>query len=197
VHLKNDALLNNPSKLFIMKRISLVLSLSLFFLQIVKSQDSLEKFKSYKIVVNQVMPGSLTKSVVKGYFATIQDSALYVSGSKIGMSFNHMNTEYLQKIDYKTLTSVKLYDHSKSPMTMLFCMVGGAAIGAIIGSLGGNDTGWFGLTSGEKAFFGGLIGVGAGALVGTIIVNSRDKKFLINGEWTSLEEMKESLKNDR
>ena len=79
---------------------------------------------------------------------------------------------------------------------MLLCMVGGAAIGAIIGGLGGNDTGWFGLTSGEKAFVGGLIGVGAGALVGTIIVNSGDKKFLINGEWTSLEEMKESLKND-
>jgi hypothetical protein len=180
-----------------MKRISLVLTLSLFFLQIVKSQDSLFKYKSYNIVVHQVMPGTLKTSVLKGYFATIQDSALYVSGSKIGMSFNHVNTEYLQKIDYKSLTSVKLYDHSKSPMTMVLCMIGGAAIGALIGAAGGNDTGWFALTAGEKAFVGGLIGIGTGALVGTIIVHSGDKKFLIDGEWKSLEEMKESLKNDR
>jgi hypothetical protein len=47
--------------------------------------------------------------------------------------------------------------------------------------------------AGEKAFVGGVFGGGAGVLVGAVIGRSSEKKFLINGEWESLQEMKASL----
>jgi hypothetical protein len=53
----------------------------------------------------------------------------------------------------------------------------------------------FGLSSDDKAVLGGFIGAGAGCITGAVIAKVAEKKFLINGEWRNLQEMKETMQN--
>jgi len=175
-----------------MKPIIITCLLSLVFFQVAKSQDTLYKPRVYNSIIKQygVKP-------VKGYLATIRDSSLYITQSEVYLNFDTANLSYFQKFDYKSLVSVKLYNRSKRGRTFLICILTGVVAGALIGYSGGNDTGWFALTAGGKAVVGGIIGAGAGSIVGAIIAADNEKKFLINGEWESLRDMKEGLQKNR
>lgn len=81
--------------------------------------------------------------------------------------------------------------------TFFLGMLTGAVVGALIGYSFGSDQGWFALSADTKALIGGICGIGAGAIVGGVIVKASDRNFFINGEWKSLHEMKESLLKKR
>ena len=184
-----------------MNRLMLTLVISFFILQTVKSQDSsiavtskdtVVNPREYNVVIKQVHAGDL-----KGYFASIQDSSIKITvvpGRK-RFSFADPEAPYFQKIDYKSIITVKLYQKKKKNTIVLLSMLIGATAGAIIGYAQGDDSGWFALTAGGKAFVGGLLGVGVGAAVGGLIAAGTEKEYLINGEWKNLQEMKESLQN--
>jgi hypothetical protein len=188
-----------------MKLITYTCIISFFMMQTIKAQDTLVKPSQYQdTLVKPVQYNvaiKLTKDfhagVVKGYLATIKDSSLYISQTAVPLSFSNMNVTYLQRVDYKTVNSVKLYNRSKKSTIFLISIFTGIVVGALIGYASGDDTGWFALNAGEKAVVGGLLGAGAGSAVGGIIASGTEKKFLINGEWESLQEMKEGLQNNK
>jgi hypothetical protein len=179
-----------------MKLITLSCLLSILFQQPVLSQDTLVKPKVYSLVVNQ-----FRIKAVKGYLATIQDSSLYVSQSLVPVSFAGMNTDNLRKIDYKSINFVKIYDRKKTKRTFFICaitgLVAGASIGLASGSTQSHGYESIGLSAGAKAIIGGLIGFGLGSAVGGIINQSKEERFLINGEWINLQVMKETFQNDK
>jgi hypothetical protein len=171
---------------------SIIICCLLFlFLQTVKSQDSLAKPVVYNMVVKP-----FKSAVFKGYLATIADSAVYLSQLKTPVSFARTDVSDLQRISYKNIDFVQLYNRKKRTTTIVVSVLVCAAVGAIIGGASGNDPGsdWLlGLTAGEKAVVGAVIGAGTGAIIGTVVTQASKKKFLINGEWKTLEEMKASL----
>ena len=168
-----------------------------FFLQTASAQDSLSRPKTYNAVIKYRPEGFVKPSVLRGYFVTIQDSSLYVSQRQMPVNFTDANLSSLYRIHYGNLVSAKLYSRTKNVLTIVLCTIAGAGIGALIGQAGGNDTSNFGLfgSAGEKAIAGALIGGGAGSLIGIVITKTREKNYLINGEWKSLAEMKEGLVN--
>lgn len=184
-----------------MKLLTLTCTLTMLFLQTVKSQDSLKLVNSkdtimkpsfYKVYVYQPHLRG-----VKGYLVTIEDSSIFISQNKMPLSFANVNLAYSEKFDYKSIQKIRLNKPKVLGSSILIGAVVGIIAGALIGYASGDDSGWFALTAADKAFVGGLIGGGAGTLVGTIIGKASEKKFLINGDWKSLEEMKESLQNGK
>jgi hypothetical protein len=180
-----------------MKLLTLTCAVCILFMQNLKSQDSLKPAISQDTISKPVFYRAYIyqahQSTIKGYLATIQDSSLYISQNIIPLSFGEVNTIHLEKFDYKNIIRVKVAKPHVRSRAVLIGVGAGIIIGALIGYSGGNDTGWFGLTAGSKAFLGGLIGGGAGCLVGAVIGNNAEKKFMINGEWQSLQDMKNSL----
>jgi len=182
-----------------MKLLTLACVLPVLFLQTVKSQDSLKETKHQDSLINPVFYMAYIyqphRHSVKGYLVTINDSSLYISQNRMPLSFDNTNFSYFEKFDYSSIEKVKV----RKPKVMGRSVITGAIIGivtgAIIGFALGDDTGWFGFTAGEKAVVGGIIGGGVGSAVGAIVGNESAKKFLINGEWESLQEMKISLQN--
>ena len=186
-----------------MKLIAIICVFSILFLQTLKSQDSpateLSKDtvvnpREYSIVVKQINAHNL-----KGYFASIQDSTLKVTviPERKRFSFASPGDPYFQKIDYKSIISVKIYEKNKKSSIILGSILAGAVAGAIIGFALGDDKGFLAATAGEKAVFGAIVGIGIGSAIGGIIALSTEKKYLINGELKNLQEMKNSFQNNK
>jgi hypothetical protein len=173
----------------------------LFFLQTVRSQDSSASHSTYNAIIKYHFKGLLKTTSFQGYFVTIEDSSLFVSASKMPINFMNPELGSLQRIDYRNLESAKIYQRQKNVLTIVLCTLVGAGIGALIGHGSGNDSNNFNaqtlvpLDAGQKALIGALIGGGAGSLIGVVITKAQEKKFLINGEWKNLEEMKATLVN--
>jgi hypothetical protein len=182
------------------KHATLYFALSILFMQAVKSQDSLKSVNSHDTVKYQHIysayvfrPGH--RSPDKGFLVTIQDSSLYMSQAKSPISFGNVNLTSLEKFDYRYIQKVVVRKPGVVGRSILIGVIVGVAAGALIGYSLGSDHGFLALDAGGKAVVGGIIGAGAGTLVGGIIGNASQKKFMINGEWKSLQEMKESLQN--
>jgi hypothetical protein len=175
-----------------MKPLTLTCLLSILFLQVLKSQDTLEKPRYYNTAISQ-----LNTKAQKGYLAAIQDSSLYLTLIRMPLRFSQVNVTDFYKIDYKSLLIVRLSNSRQIRTSFLVSIALGIAAGAIIGYSQGSDKGLFALDAGGKAVVGGIIGGGVGAAIGSIIAQSSKKKFLINGEWKNLEEMKESLQKNQ
>jgi hypothetical protein len=173
----------------------------MLFLQTVKSQDSLKPVNSKDTIMTPSFYMAYVYQpqhrAVKGYLVTIEDSSIFISQNKTPLSFANVNLAYSEKFDYKSIQKIRLNKPKVLGSSILIGAVVGIIAGALIGYASGDDSGWFALTAADKAFVGGLIGGGAGTLVGTIIGKASEKKFLINGDWKSLEEMKESLQNGK
>jgi hypothetical protein len=176
-------------------------ALSILFLQNLKSQnnsntvnseDTAQKSTIYKATVFQNF-----QQISKGYLVTINDSSLFLSKAKLPLSFEKVNLAYLGKFDYRSIEKVKLFNPKTKTTAIIVSVVAGIIVGAIIGYSNGTDTDIFGTTAAEKAVVGGLAGGGAGAIVGAIIGKVSEKTYLIDGEWKSLAQMKESLQNKK
>jgi hypothetical protein len=180
-----------------MKHLTFLFALSAFTMQQVKSQDSSRIASPGDTLISPVFyKASIFQTfhqVSKGYLVTISDSSVFLSENKIPVRFENVNTAHFGKFDYRNIEKIKLSKPHVKATALIVGAVVGIGVGAIIGYSNGDDTGLFAATAGEKAVFGGLVGGGAGVLIGGIIARASEKTYLINGEWRSLQELKDDL----
>ncbi len=195
-----------------MKQFITYIVFTIIFLQNLKSQDSLtsqdnDKHSFYKARINLFQD-----QTIKGYLIAIKDSSVFVSEKNMTAKKRNLgpdpfhksiftgdtsldkNNYIINRYNYKLIESIKITNQKTKTWTIVTGAVVGIVAGAIIGSSNGSDQGFLGLSSGAKGFFVGIIGGGVGALTGLAVAGAFEKKYLINGEWKSLEEMKASLK---
>jgi hypothetical protein len=181
------------------------------FLQNLKSQDSLisrenEKHNFYKVKIILFQD-----QTIKGYLMAIKDSSVFVSEKNMiarkrnlgpdpfhksmftGDTSLDKNNYILNRYNYKLIESIKVTNQKIKTWTIVTGAVVGIVVGAIIGISNGSDQGFL-ESSGAQGLLVGIIGGGVGALTGLAVSSAFEKKYLINGDWKNLEEMKASLK---
>jgi hypothetical protein len=182
------------------------------FLQNLKAQDSLISRENDRHTYYKARINLFQGQTIKGYLMAIKDSSVFVSEKNIiakkrnlgpdpfhksmftGDTAMDKNNYILGSYNYKLVESIKVTDQKIKTWTIVTGTVVGIVIGAIIGSSNGSDQGFLGLPAGAKGFLVGIIGGGVGALTGLAVASAFEKKYLINGDWKSLEEIKTSLK---
>jgi len=182
-----------------MKNITVCLSFSVLFFQAAKSQDSLKPkeaetpHSTYSVRLNLLRDQSFTARLMD-----IKDSSVFVFQKKSAAPDPFHKGKTLMNIDsnwdqynYRFITSIKVRNKTLRTWTILTGFVVGAVAGTLIAKNGGESTGY----GAEVPFIlGFLLGGGAGAVTGVIVSSAIEKKYLINGDWKSFEEMKASLK---
>jgi len=97
--------------------------------------------------------------------------------------------------NYKMLVSIKVNNQELRAWTIVTGAIAGIVAGAIIGKNSTSASGFEGSASGAFAVvLGVLVGGGVGSLTGLVVASAFEKKYLINGDWKNLAELKASLK---
>jgi hypothetical protein len=184
-----------------MKPLTICLVFSLLFLQSVKSQDSLKNTgvrENHPIyLIKLFLSGDLSIST---HMMDIKDSSIYVYSKKGGRhdpfhTVNMNNPSDWDSYNYKFVTGVKMRNKSLRSWVIPTSIIVGALLGGLIGnSINTGDD-----LNGEvnhvgSVFLGAVLGAGVGTIAGFGICSASEKKYMINGEWKSLEEMKADLK---
>jgi hypothetical protein len=183
-----------------MKPFIICIACSVLLIQNLKSQDSL---KSAQIRTHHALLAKITymdSETLKAHLMNVKDSAIYVYENVSGKPdpFHKINiydqsnwTDY----NYRMIESIKVRKQGLRSWVLPVAIAGGALAGALIGyATTKNDTGFEGLDNQYASILiGGIVGAGVGAVTGLIICNSAEKKYLINGDWKSFEEMKKSM----
>lgn len=183
-----------------MKPFTVCLAFSFILLQHIKSQDSL-KYEPVKI--HQALLSKITLSEtqsIKVHIMNIKDSSVYVyqkAGKKPDPfhTTNIYNESSWDSYNYRFIQSVKVRNIKVRSWVLPVTIVGGIVAGAFIGYASAKNGGGFDELENQTAgiIFGGLLGGAVGTLTGLVICNASDKKYLINGDWKSFEEMKRSM----
>jgi hypothetical protein len=183
-----------------MKPITICFIFSIFILQNGKSQDSLQSGKIQ--LLNALMANM---QLIKGtsmnvHLMGIEDSTLFIyQKTSGGIDPFHEKNIYLKSswtlYNYRFIESIKVKDKKLRAWVIPTAIVTGMVAGGFIGgALSKNAQGFEGAYASAAAItLGILIGGGVGTLAGILIGSSADKKYLINGDWKSFEEMKASL----
>jgi hypothetical protein len=97
--------------------------------------------------------------------------------------------------NYRYIESIKVSNKKLRSWLLPVMIVGGAVAGAMIGYANAKRNGGFEDIGnvGAGIFLGGILGGGVGTLTGLLICNASDKKYMINGDWRSFEEMKKGM----
>ena len=181
-----------------MKHTTICLALSVLFLQVVKSQDSLKAkgaetpHSTYSIRLNLLQGQSFTVHLMD-----IKDSSVFVFQKKSlapdpfhkGKTLMNIDSNWDQ-YNYRFITSIKVRNKKLRTWTILSGLVVGTVAGIAIATNGGSGSGY---AEGAAVVLGLLLGGGVGAVTGVIVSSALEKKYLINGDWRSFEEMKASL----
>jgi Na+-translocating ferredoxin:NAD+ oxidoreductase RnfD subunit len=183
-----------------MKPITVCLACSFLLLQPVKAQDSL---KYEQIQTHQALLARITFSEtqsMKVHIMNIKDSAVFVYQKASGKpdpfhTTNIYNESSWDSYNYRFIQSVKVRNKKIRSWLLPVSIVGGIVAGALIGYAASKNNGGIEdeLNQAGGIVLGGFLGGGLGTLTGLIICNASDKKYMINGDWKSFEEMKRSL----
>jgi hypothetical protein len=183
-----------------MKPITISLACSFLLLQHVKAQDSL---KYEQVQTHQALLARITFSEtqsMKVHIMNIKDSAVFVYQKASGKrdpfhTTNIYNEANWDSYNYRFILSVKVRNKKIRSWLLPVTIVGGAVAGALIGNAIATDDGGINgaANKGAGILFGGILGGGVGTVTGSLICNASDKKYMINGNWKSFEEMKRSL----
>ena len=183
-----------------MKKITVCLAVTVFFLQVGKSQDSLNTKES-----GAPKPGQMIRIYLPqgqnftAHLMDIKDSSVFVFQKSKAPDPLHKSKRLMEldsnwdKYNYRFITSIKVRNKTLRTWTILTGLVAGAIAGVAIAKPGG--TGYTGETTnafGEALGF--VLGAGVGIATGVIISSAVEKKYLINGDWKSFEELKAALK---
>jgi len=183
-----------------MKPLLISLMFSFFLLQNVKSQDSLQQPKTPPPVyaIKLFLPGDQT---LRTHLMDIKDSSLYIYSKKSAKpdplhQVNMNMPSGWESYNYKFVTGVKVRNKSLRAWVTPTSIVAGIVAGAIIGkSLGSKSSSGEGqISSSGSVILGGLLGGTGGLIIGAVICSAAEKKYMINGDWKSLEELKAELK---
>lgn len=184
-----------------MKPFIICIACSFLIFQNIKSQDSLksEQAKKHHALLARIT-FSDTQSMM-AHITNFKDSAIYVyeniSGKpdpfhKIDIYAESNWTSY----NYRMIESVKVRREGLRSWVLPVSIIGGVLAGGLIGHYATrNDQGFEGLNNQWAGIvIGSILGAGVGAVTGLIICSESDKKYLINGDWKSFEEMKKTMK---
>jgi hypothetical protein len=195
-----------------MKPFTIYFIFSVLFLQNLKSQDSLKSKEDKTHPLYKVKLYLSQGQITKGYLMSIKDSSVFASEENITAKKRNLkpdpfhksiftgdtawdkNNYTISKYNYRLIESIKVTNLKLKTWTIVTGAVAGVIVGAIIGIHNGSDPGFLGISSGTKGLFVGILGGGVGALTGLAVASTLEKKYLINGDWKSLEEMKAILK---
>jgi hypothetical protein len=183
-----------------MKPMTICLACSFLFFQNIKSQDSLKTggVKTYQALLARIK-FSETQNM-KVYIMAIKDSSVFVYQKASDkqdplQSTNIYNESNWDSYNYRFIQSIKVRNKKIRSWLLPVTIVGGAIAGALIGNANAQKSaGIPGAANQVGAIvLGGLLGAGVGTLTGLLICDASDKKYLINGDWKSFEEMKKNM----
>jgi hypothetical protein len=176
---------------------SLLLVVSILFIQLLTAQDSLQfKHGTYKVTINT----SSDNMGVQGYLQSLSDTSVYISSLPVKFNGYANPNSKLSSISYKEINDVRLRRKGSTARGFLIGAIAGAALGAILGYASGDDVqknpnSWCipCFTAGQKAQ---LIGISLGAIgagIGGLVGKSAHKTFTIKNNKESFDTLKWSL----
>jgi hypothetical protein len=184
-----------------MKLLPICLAVSVLFLQNVKSQDSLKpKLNGARHPVYTAMFYLLGGQTMKATLMAMNDSSVFIyQKSSAGRDPFHKVNIYAESqwesYNYKFIESVKVNNKKIRGWLIPTSIVAGIIGGTVIGKNSAHGSGWDGAYSAfGNIFLGAILGGALGTLTGLAVSSALDKKYMINGDWKSLEEIKASLK---
>jgi hypothetical protein len=183
-----------------MKTIIICFACCFLYMQKIKSQDSL---KAGQGRTHQALLARITFSEsqsMKAHIMNIKDSSLFVYQKVSGKPDPfHKTNIYVESnwdsYNYRFIQTVKVRNKKVRSWLLPVTIVGGVVAGALIGYASAKDDGSIdgAVNQGAGIVIGGILGGGIGTVTGLLICNASDKKYLINGDWKSFEEMKKSM----
>jgi Na+-translocating ferredoxin:NAD+ oxidoreductase RnfD subunit len=183
-----------------MKPITVFLSFSILFLQHVKAQDSLQsgQTKTHKAQIASI---TFSKTqTMRVHIMNFKDSSVFVyqkASAKTDplQSTNIYNESNWDSYNYRFIESIKVRNKKLRHWVIPVSVVAGVVAGVIIGKNSGSNKGDINsqLNNMGAVVLGGFLGGAVGTITGFAICSVADKKYLINGDWKSFEEMKKSM----
>ena len=183
-----------------MKPITVYLAFSFLLLEYVKAQDSL---KYAPTLTHQALLARITFSEnqsIKVHIMNIKDSAVFVYEKAKAKPdpFHTANIYDESKWDsynYRFIENIMVRNKKLRSWLLPVSIVGGIIAGGLIGYAVSKHNGGVEdeLNQTAAIIFGGFLGGGVGTVTGLVICGASDKKYLINGDWKSFEEMKRSM----
>ena len=183
-----------------MKPIAVFLACSFFFIQNIKSQDSLksEQAKTHKALIARITFSET--QTMRVHIMNIKDSSVFVyqkASAKTDplQNTNIYNESNWDSYNYRFIESIKVRNKKLRHWVIPVSIVAGVVAGGIIGNNSGSNKGDINsqLNNVGAVFLGGILGGAVGTITGFAICSVADKKYLINGDWKSFEEMKRSM----
>ena len=160
------------------------------------------------------------KNPMSGTLASMSDSLLYISSSKVTLTATPPTNKGIRKVNYERITRVNIKRRGTVGRSLLHGALIGMGVGVIAGFVQGDDPpchryqpdpndflgigNFFGqlnvglceitrTTASQKAFGGGVLGMVGGAAVGTIVGLLVHKTFIIGGNKEKFHTMKAKL----
>jgi hypothetical protein len=188
-------------KKIIMKPIIVCLTGIFVLLQLVQGQDSL---KSVQVKTHRALLARITfahTQTIKVHIMNMKDSSVFIYQKAPGKPDPfHKTNIYIESdwdtYNYRFIESVTVRNKKVRSWVLPVTIVGGIVAGSFIGYASAKKSGGFEELENQGAgiIIGGILGAGIGVVTGLVICNAPDKKYLINGDWKSFEEMKRSMK---
>jgi hypothetical protein len=184
-----------------MKPLIICLTCSLLFFQNIKSQDNLkfQQTKTHHALLARII--YTDEQTMMAHIMNFKDSAIYVYENISGRPdpFHKINIyaeSNWNSYNYRTIESIKVRKQGLRAWLLPVSIVGGVLAGGLIGSAVTKNADSFESLNNEWAgiVIGSILGAGVGLATGLIICNESEKKYLINGDWKSFEEMKKMMK---
>jgi len=183
-----------------MKPMTICLACCFLFLQNIKSQDSL---KRGELVLHRAVQARISFSENQSMrvpIMAIRDSSIFVYEKTSAHKDPFRTTDIYDEsnwdsYNYRYIESIKVINKPLRSWVMPVSIVTGVIAGLIIGRNSGSSKGDFEseINNVGTVFLGGVIGGAVGTLAGVAIISASEKKYMINGEWKSFEEMKKSM----
>jgi len=183
-----------------MKPITICLACCFLFLQNIKSQDSL---KTGQVKTHHPLTVTITFSETQSMrvqMMAIKDSSVFVYQKAPGkkntsQSTNMYSESNWDSYNYIFIQKIRVRNTKIRAWLLPVAIVGGAIAGGLIANANYKKGDGFTEAANQigAVFLGGILGAGVGTVAGFIICNASDKKYMINGEWKSFEEMKKSM----
>jgi len=128
-----------------------------------------------------------------GFFATMNDSAVYLSSQKLKFTFTHLNISNLQEISYHDIGMIKIQRKNSGGRGFLFGAVGSFVVLESYVLLTVDQQHVYNFNTTERTIFLAVPGAILGGLIGAIIGAWIQRTFVINGMHTNFQTMKSKM----